>query len=159
MSDFDRAAERFIERMGLAAEEDRLPRIAGRIWGLLVLEGGPLSIDDIAEKLSVSRASVSTNARRLESLHILAKAAKPGDRRDYFEIVEHPAPAQVRQFAESFRDREREVLEMAELVENHDEQAAQRLRDLSHFFGSLADGFEKVNAELETWHVTAQHAV
>jgi DNA-binding transcriptional regulator GbsR (MarR family) len=42
--------EEFVERMGLVAEGDGLPRIAGRIMGLMVIEGGPLSFAELAQR-------------------------------------------------------------------------------------------------------------
>jgi DNA-binding transcriptional regulator GbsR (MarR family) len=38
----------FIERMGLALESDGLPRIAGRIFGLLLVSEDARSLDDLA---------------------------------------------------------------------------------------------------------------
>ena len=44
---------------------------------------------DLAEKLRVSKASASTNARLLEELGILAHTARPGDRRDYYQRADN----------------------------------------------------------------------
>jgi DNA-binding transcriptional regulator GbsR (MarR family) len=82
----DPAIARFIERMGLDAEGDGFPRIAGRIAGLLVASAEPASLDDLAASLKVSRASVSTNCRLLENLGVADRVSIPGDRRDYYEI-------------------------------------------------------------------------
>jgi DNA-binding transcriptional regulator GbsR (MarR family) len=74
----------FIERMGLAAESDGLSRIAGRLFGALLLDSEPHSLDDLAEQLDVSKASVSTEARRLVERGVAERIGKPGDRRDYY---------------------------------------------------------------------------
>jgi DNA-binding transcriptional regulator GbsR (MarR family) len=63
----------FIERMGLALEADGLPRIAGRIFGLLLVSEDACSLDDLACDLKVSKASVSTNARMLEQRAVLER--------------------------------------------------------------------------------------
>ncbi len=78
---------RFIERSGLIAEREGLPRIAGRIFGLLLLTPTELSLDEIATRLSVSRASVSTDARRLIEAGIIERVGRPGDRKDYYQIA------------------------------------------------------------------------
>jgi DNA-binding transcriptional regulator GbsR (MarR family) len=78
--------EQFVERMGVTMEADGMPRIAGRIFGFLLLHGEPCTLDDLAERLQVSKASVSTNARLLERLGILERMAAPGDRRDYYRM-------------------------------------------------------------------------
>jgi DNA-binding transcriptional regulator GbsR (MarR family) len=77
----------FIERMGLAAENDGLSRIAGRLFGALILHSEPRSLDDLAEQLGVSKASVSTEARRLVDRGVAERIGKAGDRRDYYSLT------------------------------------------------------------------------
>src|SRR5918997_56259 len=76
----------FIERMGLALEAEGLPRIAGRIFGLLLVTENCRSLDQIAAELRVSKASVSTNARLLEQRGVLERNSRAGDRRDYYRV-------------------------------------------------------------------------
>lgn len=87
----------FVERVGLLCENEGLPRIAGRIFGLLLVTPGECSLDDMAETLGVSKPSISTDARRLEQLGIVVRTSRPGDRRDYYAI----APNALRQSLES----------------------------------------------------------
>lgn len=77
----------FIERMGLTAETDGLSRIAGRLFGALLLADEPRSLDDLAEQLDVSKASVSTEARRLVERGVAQRIGKTGDRRDYYALA------------------------------------------------------------------------
>ncbi|CAN5685642.1 hypothetical protein BH23GEM11_BH23GEM11_03190 [soil metagenome] len=83
----DPAVERFVERMGLEAERDGLPRIAGRILGFLITAEAPASLDEMAEALRVSRASVSTNCRLLTEVGGADRVSLPGDRKDYYELA------------------------------------------------------------------------
>ena len=82
------ANQQFIEKMGLFFEADGAPRISGRILGLLLLTPGDCSLDDLADELQVSKASVSTNARLLESWGAVERTSRPGDRRDYYRIAD-----------------------------------------------------------------------
>lgn len=45
--------------------------VMGRIYGLLAFADEPLSQDDLAERLGVSKATVNTNIRSLESLYFV----------------------------------------------------------------------------------------
>ena len=83
----DSATARLVERFGLFFEQEGLPRIAGRITGYLLLSDEPRSLDDLATALAVSKASVSTDARRLEAKGFLQRSARPGDRRDFYSIA------------------------------------------------------------------------
>lgn len=82
------AVGQFVERMGLFFENDGAPRIAGRMFGFMLLSPGPCSLDDLAEQLQVSKASVSTNARLLEMWGAVERVTRPGDRRDYYQAAE-----------------------------------------------------------------------
>lgn len=86
----NKVAEEFIEQMGVNAQSDGLPRIAGRMMGFFIVEGGTHSFSELADKLQVSRGSVSTNVRILESFGIIERTAKPGDRQDYFRLADDP---------------------------------------------------------------------
>lgn len=74
----------FIESMGMYFERFALSRIGGRILGLLLISDRPLSLDDMAKVLRVSRASVSTNMRLLTASSLAEQVSFPGDRRDYY---------------------------------------------------------------------------
>ena len=76
----------FVERMGVALESDGLPRIAGRIFGLVLVSEDARSLDDLAAELRVSKGSVSTNARLLEQRGLLERVCRPADRRDYYSV-------------------------------------------------------------------------
>ncbi len=73
--------------MGLVAEADALPRIAGRVFGYLLLAEAPQSLDDIAAGLGVSKASVSTDARLLLERKLVERVCRPADRRDYYHLA------------------------------------------------------------------------
>jgi DNA-binding transcriptional regulator GbsR (MarR family) len=83
----DAQTANFTERMGLALESDGLPRIAGRIFGLLLVSEDSRSLDDLAAELRVSKGSVSTNARLLEERGLVERICRPADRRDYYRTL------------------------------------------------------------------------
>src|SRR6516162_3266908 len=87
MTPTDRAQRAFIDRLGDAAEADGLSPIAGRLFALLMLAPEPRSLDELAEALGVSKASVSTDARRLLDRGIVERTRRTGDRRDFYELT------------------------------------------------------------------------
>jgi len=74
----------FIESMGRYFESYGIPRIGGRILGVLLVAHEPLSAEEIASILKVSRASLSTNFRLLLASAMAEKVTFPGDRTTYF---------------------------------------------------------------------------
>ncbi|MDA3921235.1 MAG: HTH domain-containing protein [Salinisphaera sp.] len=133
MANDQRAISAFIERMGLSAQGDGLPRIAGRILGFFIIHGGPTSLSQLAEELQVSRASISTNARMLRELGVLDATAVPGDRQDYYQL----APRHYLRVLEGYVERMGvlgESLATAEREISEDNAASQaRLADMHRF--------------------------
>ncbi len=78
----------FIESMGRYFEQYGISRIGGRILGLLTVAERPLSLDEIATQLQVSRASVSTNLRLATASDLAELVTFPGDRRDYYRMID-----------------------------------------------------------------------
>jgi DNA-binding transcriptional regulator GbsR (MarR family) len=77
----------FVERFAVAQEGDGLPRIAGRIFGLLLTGERELSLDELTRQLGASKASASVNTRLLEQRGFIERVSRPGDRRDYYRIM------------------------------------------------------------------------
>lgn len=147
--DLRAAQERFIEGMGLALEEDRLPRIAGRLVGLLILSPEPVRFDQLSERLQVSRGSISTNTRLLENMGVIERVTRPGDRRDYFQINEQPGLLQ--RVVDRFRTRQAMAEEMKHALLPEPEGGTvvrDRLEGFTRFYGILADSFDSVLAEM-----------
>ena len=84
----DQARATFIEGMGAAsATSGVLSQLQGRIFAVLFLEGHPLSLDDVAEALQVSKSNVSINIRGLIEWHLVRRVSVPNSRRDHYEAA------------------------------------------------------------------------
>jgi DNA-binding transcriptional regulator GbsR (MarR family) len=57
------------------------------IHGLLFITGTELSMDDIMERLAISRSNVSMNVSKLVEWGLIRRVHKRGDRRDYYESL------------------------------------------------------------------------
>src|SRR5215510_7309769 len=58
-----------------------------QIHGLLYISGAALSMDDIMDKLGISRGNVSMNLSKLVEWGLVRRVHKRGDRRDYYESL------------------------------------------------------------------------
>lgn len=127
--------EQFIERAGVLWEQDGLPRIAGRIFALAMISPGSLSLDEIAETLGVSKASVSNDTRLLERLGFIERVSRPGDRRDYYQ-------ATARSFEQAILERVRRLEHLEALIESG---------------RRIAVDSQEVRDRLENHHITVTH--
>lgn len=77
----------FIEDIGLFFEQMGMPRMAGRILGVLLIADPPAqSITDLSEKLKASKSSISIMARLLVEHGLIERVASPIPRRDFYRF-------------------------------------------------------------------------
>ncbi|MFW5996103.1 MAG: GbsR/MarR family transcriptional regulator [Halanaerobiaceae bacterium] len=74
-----------IESLGQSVGVYGMNETIGRIYGYLFFKDGPVPLDEIAEDLGVSKATVSINIRLLLELKMVKKVWKRGSRKDFYE--------------------------------------------------------------------------
>ena len=149
----DRAQRSFIDRMGLATEADGLSPIAGRLFALLLLADEPRSLDDLADALDVSKASVSTDARRLLERGIVERVTRTGDRRDYYEL----APDFFARIVQARVNRWRRILALADDVRANASDLSPVARDRIDAMEDIQSFvIERVEQALADWEAQKQ---
>ena len=139
----------FIENMGLQYEAYDVPRIGGRILGLLMANPNPMTSEEMSETLQVSRSSISTNLRTLLMTGLIEKVSIPGDRLDYFIFAED---AWLR-FIEL---RLEEVLGLKEAAEEgleslkDDHPARKRIEEMHNWAGMVEDAYQRLSQEWQS---------
>lgn len=142
--------DQFIEGLGLAAQADGLPRIAGRMIGLFVVHGGPFSFSEIAEKLQISRGSVSTNARILSALGMLEKVSRPGDRQDYYKLASKPFTRLLEGYAHRMSKMVKLVDDVQGAIPEEEEGIHSRISDMGRFYRLAVSNTDTLIALLES---------
>jgi DNA-binding transcriptional regulator GbsR (MarR family) len=78
----------FVDGIGAAAATSGvLTQLQGRIFALLYLHAGPLSLDEIAAELGQSKSNVSIQVRGLVEWHLVRHSRIPGSRKDHYEAA------------------------------------------------------------------------
>lgn len=80
------ATAEFIERVARYLEDHGVARIGGRIYGYLLTQDGPRSLDHLVDALGASKGSVSLNVRSLAQEGLVERVTVPGDRKDYYSL-------------------------------------------------------------------------
>lgn len=143
------AASEFIENMGLTTEADGLPRIAGRMWGFFIVYDGPVSFAELAERLQVSRGSISTNARILRDLGIIERVGRPGDRQDYYQLAQHPYDSLLLGYIARMKNSVRNVEKAQRSLTGDWSSAQRRLDEMKQFYSSAITATEQLVTTLE----------
>ena len=141
--------KQFIAQMGQISQADGLPRIAGQILGLLLLEPEPLSFAQLAIRLDVSRGSVSTNTRLLESLGMVTRMTKTEERGDFFRLSQAPYAKLLTGITK--RMQKSKMLVEATRAALPDDMAAAhaRLAELEHFYHCYLESTQSLIQQLE----------
>lgn len=127
----------FAEEMAILFARFGIPRGAGRLLGwLLICEPSRQSTADVVAALGLSKASVSTAVRLLESYGLLTRAVVPGDRSDYYELrpdafeAAHSQLGTFRLFAD--------LMDTGlAAIKDHSGPRAERLRETAAFYRYL----------------------
>jgi len=77
--------ENTMEALGRISSFWGFSKIMGQLYGLLYLSTKPLTLDDMAQSLSVSKGNVSINMKALERWNMVRQIWVRGDRKDYYE--------------------------------------------------------------------------
>ena len=86
ISDSERS---FIEEVGVVFEQTGIPRMAGRLFGWLLISDPPYqSPSQLAEVLGASKGSISTSIRLLAQMGLVERYVIPGSRHDHFRLPE-----------------------------------------------------------------------
>ena len=83
--DCRQAKDDLIGSLGRLSETAGFSRMIGQVYSLLYLSPDQISLGEIAEKLGVSKASVSLNIQLMERMGMVKRFNRPADRRDYYE--------------------------------------------------------------------------
>jgi DNA-binding transcriptional regulator GbsR (MarR family) len=140
--------EAFIEKIGLIAQNDRLPRIAGRVLGMLVWDGEAVSFGDLAERLQVSRGSISTATRILEEHRVIRRLTKAGQRQDYFQLAEHPYPKLLEMLAGGVSYAQGEIEATLQDIPECEADIRKRVGAYCAFYGHLVRALAQLQKDL-----------
>jgi HTH-type transcriptional regulator, glycine betaine synthesis regulator len=74
----------FVEAWGAMGALWGINRSVARVHALLMANEAPLSLDEIAEKLQISKGNASMSLRELRNFGVVRQVEAPGDRRDFY---------------------------------------------------------------------------
>jgi DNA-binding transcriptional regulator GbsR (MarR family) len=152
----DRLTALFVEGMGAAAATSGiLTQLQGRIFGLLYLQPGAMSLDQLTDELQQSKSNVSVNVRGLVDWQLVRQLRVRGSRRDHYEAATDFWRVMQEIMERRFRWNLRQVVAAAEETEGavaatkpSGRAATERADFLAHRLSVLRDFFTAVDIGL-----------
>ncbi|WP_342071165.1 GbsR/MarR family transcriptional regulator [Yoonia algicola] len=132
----------FIEKIGVIAQSEGLPRIAGRVLAMLLYDGERVSFGQLADALQVSRGSVSSSVRMLESQQLIKRVAKPGDRQDYFQVVDNAFANMVEAAASRARRAAADIEESLKEIPSSETGPRARVTGYAAYYRAMGEGLD-----------------
>lgn len=84
----EKARERIIETIAQNIHLYGVTPSAGRLYGMMFFNDEPMTLDDMKEKLGMSKTSMSTSVRALADLKMVEQVWKKGVRKDLYKVEE-----------------------------------------------------------------------
>ncbi|MEW5766969.1 MAG: hypothetical protein AB1797_04990 [bacterium] len=107
----------FIEIAGQMSSSLGLNRVVGQLYGLLFLSKEPLSLDQMSDRLKMSKGNISVNIRELEKWGAVRKVWTKGSRKDFYEADLDTFKIIINQLTIGLKRRLSEVLVSLEGIE------------------------------------------
>lgn len=131
---------RFVELAGRMMAMWSLPPATGRLYGYLLLAAEPVSLDEIAAALDMSKSAASVAGRQLESWGMAHRIGERGSRRVRYEATAS--------FEEMLRIRNRGAIAFADMFRQGatiatSERARERMTELADLFTAIVDEAEE----------------
>jgi DNA-binding transcriptional regulator GbsR (MarR family) len=101
------AQDQFILEWGRMSSSWGINRTMAQIHALLFVTGVPLEVNEIMERLQISRGNASMNLRELMDWGIVRRFRRPGDRKDTYYSETDP----YQMFARVVRERKRREID------------------------------------------------
>lgn len=120
--------------------------VMGRLYGTLLLSPEPLSLDDLAEGLEISKGSVSMNMRALERWGMAKEVWMRGERKKYY-AAESDLWQVIRNVLGSRERREVQIAlqvlgESIEKLQSAESELTPEERELAHFYLERIDDLQ-----------------
>lgn len=141
------ARDNIIESAGRTTQGFGLGRIIGQLYALLFFSPSPLSLDQMAGELKISKGSASTNIRELEKWGAVRRVWVKGDRKDYYEAeIDYLKILRTGVFPfikRKLNSSSTTTMETRELIKSSDETLDQEAAALADFYSERLSVMEK----------------
>ncbi len=119
------------QQMSRTFELEGCSPLVGKIFGLLLFAPKPVSLQEIADQLGVTKAAVSVQVRALEKYSMCQKIPMRSDRKDYYYISEDFTLISMRASKQKI-----------ELITKRSEELLFALKGMSHIDEAEKESFE-----------------
>lgn len=130
----------FIEDISLYFEQLGMPRMAGRILGVLLISDPPeQSMTDLCETLQASKSAISTSTRLLDEMGLIERAPSQAPRQVYFRFTPGGWGTFIRMYLRMMASLHQITERGLELLKDEDPALRERLQEAHDMFSLIEE--------------------
>ncbi len=80
----DQLIDQFVETWGALGSQWGISNSVARVHGLLIISDKSWCLDEIVDRLQISKGNASTCLKELRTWNVIRKVFQPGDRREFY---------------------------------------------------------------------------
>jgi DNA-binding transcriptional regulator GbsR (MarR family) len=143
----------FVEDISLYFEQMGLPRMVGRVLGVLLICDPPAqSLTDLCELLQASKSSVSTTTRLLTEMGLVERVPSPVPRQIYLQFKSGGWTVFIRQRLKLWASLHQIAEQGLELLQGRDPTVCERLQEVHDMFSLIEQELPTLLERVETRH-------
>lgn len=140
----------FIEESGLVLESFGMTRMAGRVFGyLMVCDEDAVSFDDIRNALDASKGSISGTTKQLINSGLIEQLSLPGDRKTYFRVSQMHV-GEILKARTHFFKKFATILAKGREIKNREDKVSDWLLEISTFYNWIGGEIDKI---IDRWEL------
>lgn len=133
-----------IEEAGLLFEQTGMTRMAGRIFGyLLICDEDAVSFDQIREVLQASKGSISTNLKQLVQTGLIEQKMIPGDRKTYYRASQIHI-SEIMKSRLNLMEKFVDLFSKSRMLKSRDDDVSEWLHESACFYRWMEDRMEEL---------------
>ncbi len=138
----------YIEENGIFFETLGMTRMAGRVFGyLIVSDKKEASFDDIRLALKASKGSISGTTKQLINVGFVQPISLPGDRKTYFRLNKIEVGKILEARIQSF-DKFSEMISKGDSLRDTEDEQSEWLKEISTFYNWVG---EEIKGIIKKW--------
>lgn len=130
--------QNIMDKFGIYFDEVGLSKTYGRLFGFFMTTNEPVSMNQLVEKLQISKSTASVEIRRLLSMGAIEKVLLPNNRADFYQLKKNI-------WVQNLEQKKRDIKKLQSIIKEIPEQ---QLEDLNHL-KEMANYCLFIESELE----------
>lgn len=140
----------FIEESGLVLESFGMTRMAGRVFGyLMVCDEDAVSFEDIRKTLTASKGSISGTTKQLINAGLIEQVSLPGDRKTYFRVNQMHV-GEILKARTHFFNEFATILSKGREIKTREDEVSEWLLEISTFYSWIRGEINKI---IDRWEI------